>query len=142
QFRKAVILQSGRMGVVPKIVIIPGPGREAQPAIPDVLPKLMGVKVPIVRCGEDLALRYATQALDHEPIGLVIAEPPDMSLQGVDASIRDLDTPRRELTNRPTSPRRVEVTARHWIPHIGPSAGIESPTGFGCTANSILSAGV
>src|SRR4051812_13211661 len=95
QFRKAIILQGGRVGVIPQVVVVAGSRRKPLSTVSDVLPKFMGVVVQIVPCRFDLPPRNATQPVDHDLIRLVLAEPANVSLHGVDATVSYLEPPCR-----------------------------------------------
>ena len=83
------------MGIIPQVVVVPSSRRKSLPAVSDELPKFMGVIVQVVPCRLDRAFRNATQPIDHDLIRLVLAEPADVSLQGIDATVGDLEPPCR-----------------------------------------------
>jgi hypothetical protein len=95
QFSQAVVLQGGGMGVIPQVIVVPSSRRKSLSTVSYELPKFMGVIVQVVPCRLGLAFRNATQPIDHDPIRLVLAEPADVSLHGIDATIGDLEPPRR-----------------------------------------------
>jgi hypothetical protein len=95
QFSQAVVLQGGRMGVVPKVVVVPGSSRKSLSAVSDRLSKFMGLVIQVVLRRLELASRNATQPIDHNLIRLVIAEPANVTLHGVNATVSHPNSPGR-----------------------------------------------